>query len=236
MSIPGEPRHYVVFFFTGPSDSHPLIEVQFGVIPSTQDTSIRELIVREDLIRCSSAFAVAKGRIQVPSLQVCLDRYRAELLYGLTDTSPHVSFMVPLRALWGQIQSLGEERIEVGCWCVDEPKTPFSLTKHESFICHAQVILQVIQSSLDVEIPANVFVVNVKKSNLSARNLSAEEWVACPNNIYVGYQMPFLPFRSHPLRNMYKVCPPAKASKRRSAPSALKGTRQKKICFGGLPQ
>ena len=173
------------------------------------------------------------GRIEVRSLDCCLERYQAELLYGSTAVGKaQQTYLELLKQLWDDLAPKAADeanRIEFGCWCVDEPNTP--AIKLSETKCHTQLILKTIQDRIlaeDEKIPENIYIVNVKKACLTKRGRTADEWVADPNTYYLGYKMPFLPFENHSLRNIYKVAPVKVAGKKRSRPANTKTPTAKK--------
>ena len=187
---------------------------------SEKSTDLVEWVLREDKLKCSLAFEKKRGRVQVRSLNVCLERYKAELLYGsFVEKKKTFVYSELLREFWNELQELckSEERVELGCWCIDEPNTPANQLKYTTPSCHTQVVLETIRDEFEVKIPDNIFIINVKKDSLQKRNITPTEWVANERNFYLGYLMPFLPYKNHPLRNIYKVCPYKSTGKRKQS-------------------
>lgn len=202
----------------------PLREyLNYKIVKDDENQDIKELIewtFHEDKLKCSEAYSKRGGRIQVRTLKNCLDRYKAELEYGFFEEGKKLTkYDNLLDNFWQELIKLSktEDRIELGCWCFDEPNKPAnSLPKEPS--CHTQVILNFMSSKLKEKIPDNVFIINVKKDALAKRGFSPEGWNDKKGNFYLGYRMPFLPYQNHPLRNIYKVCEVTQLKKRKSPP------------------
>ena len=196
-----------------------------------EDVIVDEWLILEDKIRCSVAFSKKGGRILVRDMKTCLNRYKAEIKYGsLTTAKSSQNYLELLRNFWTELKKVSEtkERVELGCWCVDEPDTPAKKLKYEHPSCHLQAILELIHEEFGEEIPDNVFVINVKKPFLSKRGITADEWNSNPGNFYLGYRMPFLPFENHPLRNVYKIEPIPVLGKRRGGTKKALASKKKK--------